>query len=307
LLKAAGQTQQALILLNKTVAELNSLKISTANFSQTSLQVAKLEASLNSAEIFLEGGKIIDAIVIFSFNNFSAKNITWCGSSVCAISSAPEGIYQINQTAGKLIAPNLNYNLICSEGDSIIFFNQPDTVSEYKNGALLPSIKLGLPYANVGLDDIASYSGNLYFIDKKNRKVIKYQRSTKGYSQPQIWLASDVKLQPGAVSLAIDRNVWLLNQDGSVDKYFAGQFAQTLKPSYLPLPDRPIKIRILPELPNLYVLDAGRGRIIIMSKTGQIIEQLVNEKFKGALDFVVKSDGKQIIVLSQNQLLSVFP
>jgi len=307
-LEAAGNKPQAQALLDKTASDLDNIEFGAGNLlPKIQSQIDVLQASIDSASMSLNGSQIVTPAVEYEFAGFLPKRIVNAGGEILAFIPGQKGIYSVNGGSGKLIDTGVGFDLAASNQNSVIFFSKPDSVMEYKNGNFGQTAKLGLPSASTDFGDFGVYSENLYFIDSKNGLIIKYLRTGKSYSLPQLWL--DNSSNPGKLmaekSLTFDRNAWLLNSNGTIDKFFAGKLEQNLKPVISPAPEGVTKIITSTDLPNLYVLDPNVGRIIILTKDGQLIKQLVSEQFKGASDFIVQSPSNEIVVLSGNQLLKV--
>jgi len=307
-LKGSGQAQQAKDLLDSSVAELETIERTSAGFlPQIKSQIAGVQSSIDSATMALNGSQIVSPTVVFRFTDIQPSKIALNGGEILVFDQKLKGIYSITNGSAKRVDAAGSFDLAASGTGEVIFFTKPNVITEYKNGAFLQPIKLGLPYANANYDDMGCFSGNLYFIDRAPGAMIKYLRLNKSYSLPQSWLAGGLKIASNEVSLAFDRNAWILNSDGSIDKYFAGSLETTLKPTYAPAPQKVLKIASSAQLQNLYILDSDSGRIIILSKTGQLIKQLDSNQFKGALDLAVSDGGQQILVLTPGQLLQIAP
>ena len=65
------------------------------------------------------------------------------------------------------------------------------------------------------------------------------------------------------------------------------------------------KIYTNADVTNLYVLDPTGKRIVILNKSGAIIQTLTSSQFNDLKDFAVDETSKIIYVLNNNQLLKV--
>lgn len=98
--------------------------------------------------------------------------------------------------------------------------------------------------------------------------------------------------------MAIDGSIWILNKDNSLERYYAGQYQETLKLDFFPYPKNFSKIFASANLPYLYLLEPNQNRIVIINKAGQIIKQFQSQKFNNLLDFAISEDGRTIWILN---------
>jgi len=129
--------------------------------------------------------------------------------------------------------------------------------------------KWGLPQLIMG------YSGNLYVVDTKANQIWRYRPSGNGYENPpEPYFASGTQVDlAGVQSIAIDGNIWLLFADGRLLKFFVGkQQAFELKglPGGL---SAPTAVVVSSEGDQIYIADAGNGRIVEFSKSGEFQRQ----------------------------------
>lgn len=145
------------------------------------------------------------------------------------------------------------------------------------------------------------YNNRAYIIDKAGKRVMRYNASTTAFSQPTESIKGIDELA-NASDLAIDGNVYIAS-NGTILKYNAGVKV-----------DFPIGISNLPnntklytdaDVTNLYVLDPTGKRIVILNKTGAVVQTLTSGQFNDLKDFTVDEATKTIYVLNNNQLLKV--
>jgi hypothetical protein len=121
----------------------------------------------------------------------------------------------------------------------------------------------------------ASYGGNLYVVDPAARQIWRYRPGSKGYEEapePYFPQGSQVDLA-GVQAIAIDGNIWILFADGRLLKFFAGE-QRPFEFQGLPSPlSAPTAIAVPLEGDRVYVLDAGNGRIVEITKEGQFLRQ----------------------------------
>lgn len=159
--------------------------------------------------------------------------------------------------------------------------------------------------ADFKVDLACSFHSNLYFLDKKTGKIIKYPylKDSK-WGAPRTWLKSSERTVQ-AKDMAIDGNIWILNKDNAIDRYYAGIYQETLNFNFYPKLEYPTKIFTNFQLPYLYILEPQKNRIIIVDKTGEIIKQFQSDKFDNLKDFVVSEDGETIYLLNGPKIFQI--
>lgn len=155
-----------------------------------------------------------------------------------------------------------------------------------------------------------AYLRFLYVLSPENNQIYKYERLSNRYGPPsQYNVNGDVK---NGIDIAIDGNVFVLKDDGTVVKLLRGE-------------DKPFVIRHAPEgllknatrifkVPdgNMYFLDAAGARIIAVSDGGQTGEASYLKQFVlegdqiGTLkDLYIDPDETHAYVIDEKRIYSV--
>ncbi|MEZ4768786.1 MAG: hypothetical protein R2844_10235 [Caldilineales bacterium] len=163
---------------------------------------------------------------------------------------------------------------------------------------------------------IASYNGNFYLVDAGQGRILRYRPTADGYSNPpENYLEGDATLDlSGAIDMAIDGNIWLLYQDGTVQTFLEGrQVPFVLQPP----PDSPIS---QPQAiyagsdagtsESLFITDAGGARILEYDKEGTYLRQYRPvdradlEKLRKMVDVQVDEIDGTFYILTSDALYS---
>ncbi len=102
-------------------------------------------------------------------------------------------------------------NLYLLNKDSISLFEKDNLTS-----------KIDLTADSVSPTDFKFWNGAAYVLDSSNQTIWKYNPNSTGFSKAQNWLKNDAKLNIGAISLAINGQIWVLHQSGLVVPYSSG-------------------------------------------------------------------------------------
>lgn len=147
---------------------------------------------------------------------------------------------------------------------------------------------------------IESFGGNIYLLDAKNNQIYRYAPNAAGYSAKatNYFPANAQPLLNKAVDMAIDGDVWVLNDNGSVERFRAGA-SIPFELGALPTPlQDPVAIFTRPEVDSLYIADAGNRRIVEFDKNGKFVRQFKPDAendavFKTLRDFAVNETKRK--------------
>lgn len=129
------------------------------------------------------------------------------------------------------------------------------------------------------------FNGNIYLLDATNNQIYKYAATAAGYSPKAApyFPANAQPLLSKAIDMAIDGDVWVLNDNGTVQRFRSG-VAIAFELEALPTPlKNPVAIYTRPEADAVYIADAGNQRIVEFDKNGKFVRQLKPYAEKGVV------------------------
>ncbi len=141
-----------------------------------------------------------------------------------------------------------------------------------------------------------SYFSNLYFIDKCKIKKYSYLGNLE-WSSPQDWLNKNLE-SCSAKSFAVDGSIWILNEDNTIDKYYAGAFQQKIYLDIYPFINQISKIETNSSLP--YLLISDKERIIFVEKSSGRISKQVS--MPSLVDFSIS--GNTLYIFNGSEVFS---
>lgn len=304
--KDARQANEILLKTRQDIASLNEQALPADLKEQLSALLADISGNLDNINLV---ENVSEPRAAFEFNGqeFTPKKMLELAGEFYFYNPETPNIYYLNKdNAGKTIAVDRKFIQAASGEDSLMFFFGPNKIMQYKNGSFSQPVSLKEPYAGYNYDRFCSYNQNLYFIDNGVGKITKYPHlGGTSWALPQMWLSDGSKKPAGAVSLAFDKNAWVLNGDGTIDKYYTGKLEKTLEPNYYPPAAGLAKIHTSIDLGHLYLLDTADKRIIILNKEGELVKQIKSERFTELLDFAVSKDGKTLWLLDGLKLYDI--
>ena len=258
--------------------------------------------------------KIADPQLIFEFNpkEFIPQKMVIFQQNLYLFDPFSENIFKVNpvrnnisnemnENGEKVLIPTSNqkFNLAVALNDALLFFSKPNRITSFKNSQFGDSFSLKEPYSDFTFSNFSAFQSGLYFLDSEKGEVVKYAAPLeKGKDFPQLWLNSQTKKATDSKSMAVNGSIWILKENNTISRYYAGQYQKDLTLDFFPYPKKLYKITALPNSSYLYILEPVQNRIIILDKNGEIIKQFQSEKFDNLKDFAVSDDAKTIYLLN---------
>lgn len=236
--------------------------------------------------------------------------LTLDGNKLLVGETSNNKVIKIDPTAKKFVEANSgskNIGAIISGtyfagNDSILFLTNRNEMAEFDmSDEKLTKLDVDLPTETPA---IASYGNkNVYALDKQKDQVMKYTKSFSGFSQGTSWLKAKTDLSD-AISLAIDGSIYILFDDGHIEKFLSG-----IKDDFGPLDlekplSHPTKIVTSEKLSGVYVLDPENRRVLVLSKTGKFEQEWTSDNFQNAHDIVVDEQKGIAYVASGTKIYS---
>ncbi len=193
-----------------------------------------------------------------------------------------------------------NDNLIgYDQNQNLVGFNTIDNE--------LSLLTLATNYQSDKIADLQIYNRRLYILRPSINKIHKYQKVIDGFGKEQPWIQNkDINVSEG-ISLTIDGAIYILQKNGQILKLYEGKTADfnlsEIRPK-LSL-EKTGKIFTNDELDNLYILDEDTQRIIVLSKTGELIQQFISENFNELKDFAVSDKEDKIWILNGTKIFEI--
>lgn len=153
---------------------------------------------------------------------------------------------------------------------------------------------------------LVDFAGNIYLLDAKKGQVIKYMVTEEGFSSAKNYLRPDVAPDfSQAMAMTIDGSVWVLNKNGSITKFTQGR-PDNFNISGLDINfSSPKTIFTYDQAKNIYVLDSGNNRVVVLAKTGDYVAQYQWSGMGQVTDLVVNEDLGKILLLAGNKIYSI--
>ncbi len=189
-----------------------------------------------------------------------------------------------------------------TDQNTLLFLTDAPKVVEYREG-LITQMGTEDETWKRGLD-IKTYGRYAYILDPVENQIWKYERRRAKYS-PAIAYNQGADLSR-AISMTIDGGIYILSDDGTLQKIFRGtKVDYTFRdlPS-IPFSGQNLKIFTTPNLDFLYVLDPDNARILVFVKGERFAtyKKQVLFDLPDARDFVIDDSGQKVNVLTTDKI-----
>ncbi len=183
--------------------------------------------------------------------------------------------------------------------DNIFYFNDGEIVAVNSRTRTITKSKINLPQAS-NILSMVKYGKWMYLLDKNN-KIHKYTKYGEKFKNRVEWLKEKVDFSK-AVDFAIDGEIYVLNNNGSVDKYSQGKKQDFTIDTLINKTTNTTKIQVSPDIQKgfIYILEQDQERLLVFNKNGKFIKQYNNQYFKDADDFFVDEKYQKIYLLNNN-------
>lgn len=153
------------------------------------------------------------------------------------------------------------------------------------------------------ISDISGFANNLYIVDEGKNQIWKYVPVVGGYSDRLAYFKDGTSVAlVGTKRLQIDSSVWILRGGGDLNKYTQGS------PDFFSIGglDKPVKdpksFFVSDQTDNLYLLDSGNSRLLVLDKKGGYRAQYAGSGFANFTDLVVDEAGKKAYFLQGSKI-----
>lgn len=304
------QEAQGLVSMNPSGAKKlmedvkNTFAVQKAEFVNTKYkdEVVKLEEQINNAWVVTSGEKQSQFEEVANIQlvraGFAGERLSWVKEKKFMVMDSSLGIVTSVTTTNK------NISVVAGKGEGMGWI---DAISDGTKVLILSSKGVSVDDKNVGgiVFDMAvskpvalgRFGSNVYVLDGGNKEIYKYGAISDGYGDRTRWLKQDQSISVNPVDMAMDADVWVLGDDGKVEKYRRGAKEQFLL-NGMPEGTKATRIALQQEGDSLAVLDKTAGTVIVCSKeTGSCSQQLKSDKLKSAGDIEYDDEGNLLVLV----------
>ena len=153
------------------------------------------------------------------------------------------------------------------------------------------------PTPNSRVQSVAIYQNRLYTLDAAHTSIVRFTIGATSLGTGTLWLKEAAQLS-AARSLQVDGSIFVLQPHGVVELYANGRKGTlTLSTIDPPLTDA---TRLITDstMTNIYLVDPGHHRIVVMTKTGKLVDQYTSPTWTDLRDITVNEKTKTAYALS---------
>lgn len=300
----------------ETKAKLESAKSNLAK--ALSLKADNLEALEFKKKINEEEDKIMQQFAAAGMDLFLDLELIKSGMKANALSFSGTNLLildpnsktlvtiDISKKSNKILAgtQQLGNALLASINGSFSFvFSEDKGVVRVENGnqKVVNVAKTDEDLSSVV--DIAGFASNVYVLDKANNQIWKYQPAGNGYAEKKEYLASAVEADfSKAIRMQIESSIYVLNEGGEILRFTKGNKDSFAISGLDKGVKNPKNFFTSSDVDNVYILDSGNSRLVVVDKAGKFVAQYQGDKFAVASDLVADEKGKKIYLLDNGKI-----
>ncbi|HEY4694471.1 MAG TPA: hypothetical protein VIH52_00740 [Candidatus Nanoarchaeia archaeon] len=228
--------------------------------------------------------------------------------------------------SGQILATDEEKNLVYSldleslSGSKVgSTFNHPSSIISYPDGFYIQDQDGVTRYEKIGgkltkiaentnwkeIVGAATFQANLYLLDKGAREIWRYLSTSSGLSAAKAYISGEKPDLSKATGIAIDDFVWVLTSDGQVYKFAQGKKQEFTLSNISDSFGEAVVLFTNPDTKNLYILDQGKGRLLVIGKDGVYQAAYSHDDLHKATSVVVDETGKKAYVSVGGKILSL--
>jgi hypothetical protein len=276
-----------------TEKELNSLLMKARKISvvQPELLVdwSKLTPATNADHTFILNNKV------YGFGADNANIVSYdLLTKESALTTPPIAVKNFRDVS---VPKENDYAILLYEDKNIAQFNPQD--NSWKK------IDISFPSPNAKISSAIVYNRRVYSLDTANNQIYKHDVITNGFSLGKPWLQDNSTDLSAGVDIAVDGDVFVLSQNGVINKFTKGQLQNFNLSKIEPPLSSADKIWTYNDLKFIYVLDTAGKRILIIDKMGQVKNQITADEFNKPTAMIVDEPKNIAYILDSDKLYQI--
>lgn len=198
--------------------------------------------------------------------------------------------------------PNATY---FAQDDSNIYFVDSNGVSSVAKSGGTPKVIIKSSDLPTNIGGLGVYYGNIYVLDKSGKQIDKFVATSGGFANTNYFASGVSPDLSNADSIAIDGSIWILFSDGTIEKFTRGTEDNFTITGLTKGFSNPTRIATDSTFSNIYILDKGNSRIVVLDKSGNYKAQYQADILKNATDFEVLESSNKVYVLSGGKVYQI--
>ena len=190
-----------------------------------------------------------------------------------------------------------------TQDTNFVYFVSSDGVARIDKGNDEEETIIEKDFGSVG--GLGIYTSNVYVVDKDDDSIVKFSESEGEFTEGTYLAEGQEADFSKATSMAIDGSIYILSSDGSIKKYLRGTEQSFEVTGLKKALSGPSKIWTERDIDNIYILDKGNSRVVVINKEGAFQSEYSSSLIKNAKDFEVLEADKKVFVLSGGKIYQI--
>lgn len=149
-------------------------------------------------------------------------------------------------------------------------------------------------------DVFVPYLGAIYQVE--GNEIRKYPLDTEN-TEGALWAQADDFQNAKDMSISI--SIYLLAERGEIVRYTSGIKENFEISGMEKALENPVALKTKWDLENMYVVDSGNSRVVVLTKDGEFVKEFVNNNWTDLKDIAVSLDETQAFVLDGSKVYLV--
>ncbi|MEK9178266.1 MAG: hypothetical protein AAB801_00630, partial [Patescibacteria group bacterium] len=179
----------------------------------------------------------------------------------------PSGAKEVSKSESKYLSIQAENNSNHFAQDSnFVYFVSSDGVARVDKGNDEEETIIEKDFKSVG--GLGIYVSNVYVLDKESDSIVKFTESEGEFSEGNYLAEGEEADFSKAVGIGIDGSIYVLSSDGNITKYLRGAQQEFEVSGLKKKLSSPSKIWTSRDSDNIYILDKGNSRVVVLNKEG---------------------------------------
>lgn len=159
------------------------------------------------------------------------------------------------------------------------------------------------PASEPRVQAITAYQNRVYALDAGHSTIVRFAHSATSLGTGALWLKEAASLG-SARSIAVDGSVYILQPNNTVEEYANGRKGTFTVPTVTPALGDLTRMWTDVTSTSIYLLDQSKNRIVVISKSGKLIDQYTSPSWTALRDFAINEKTKTAYVLNGTVITS---
>jgi len=187
-----------------------------------------------------------------------------------------------------------------TQNEDFIYFINEDGVTRLDKGNSEEEAIIDVSWEEAG--GIGVFGSNVYILDRTDN-ILKFVPTGSDYASSD-YITDDTDITD-SVAMTIDGSIYVLNSDGNIQKFTRGALDDFSITGLEKSMYTPTRITTVEDFENIYILDKGNSRIVVIDKEGNFVKAYTADILKNARDIDPQEAEAAIFILSDEKVYKI--